>query len=56
MHTPLATEFKRLFPLISDRERKRNLKLNEKEVAIRKLLSQLQRSTIPIRPLQTKSF
>jgi len=56
MRTPLTTELERLFPLISDRERKRNLKLNEKEVAIRKLLSQLQQSTIPIPIRQRKVF
>jgi len=56
MHTPIAVELNRLFPLISDRERKRNLKLNEKEVVIRKLLGQLQQSTIPIPPPQGKVF
>jgi hypothetical protein len=56
MHTPVAAELKRLFPLISDRERKRNLKLNEKEVVIRKLLSQLPQSTIPIPIRQRKVF
>jgi hypothetical protein len=41
MHTPLSTEFSRLFSLLSKREKESNGSLRKKTVKIQKLLLQL---------------
>lgn len=50
MHTPIITEFERLFRLVSQREKLRNPQLDAKKASIQHLLFLLKEATTPRPP------